>query len=1238
LNALDQLNSYLQRLEKRLRFLAVSKGTSLVTVSALVITVVLVWIINRYAFSPASLLTARILLFLSVAVAIAFGLVIPLLSLNRRNTARKAEQKFPEFQERLLTLAEKPNTGDPFSQLLAADTMRIAESSEPERLASSGPIFGFLASAAVAVAVLLWLINAGPGYLGYGTSLLWAGAPKSGNHAFYDIAVTPGDRTVRRKADQLVTAQLFGFDSPKVRLFAQYRGTSKWEQVDMQPSPGASTYEFLFSSLADNVEYYVAAGAVESKHYNLRVVDLPSIKKIRVTYHYPSWTGMKDSVEDPGGDLRAVEGTEAEVAILTDRPLSKGVLMLGEDKQIELKPGEGPGEGKDGNWVTAKVTLDKDGLYHIAAIDRGENVRLSEDFFIEARKDSPPTVKIDRPGRDAKVNPIEEVTITVNADDDFALNEVALHYSVNGGPEKTQQLLSQKGVKTASGKYVLALEDYKLAPGDLVSVYAEAKDARNTTKTDIYFIQAEPFERNYSQAQSGGGGGMGGGGDDQQISQRQKDIIAATWNEYKNGSKDPSVAADDAKFLADQEDKLAAQAKSLADRMKARELADANPQFQSFTKEMTEASQSMLESAQKIRGRKWTDAMPPEQKALQEAQRAEATFRDIQVAFGTQGGGGGGAGGAGRDLENLADLELDREKNQYETGQQSASDSRSQEIDKALQKLAELARRQQELAAKKDQQQPFRQRWEQEMLRREAEQLQKQMEQLQRGDQSQQQSGQQGQQSQQGQKGQQGQAGQSGQQGKPGQSGQSGSAGQVGSIASPQLQQALDRLKKATEDMQNAESQQNGSPEQTAAGQRRAADRLQEARDLLNGMQHQNSSQQLDDLAQQANQLAQQQADSQTRLRKMVGTQGGNENPRFGSQGIQNQQDAERLAAEKNAMADQLKKLEQGISETARSMAGAQNPAGNKLREALGDAQQNELEMHLRQDAQFIRQGYGSSAWVRENSVSQGLNNLRDQLQQAQAANQQAGKPGGAGGDDADLEKALARVEAMRSRMQQLAEGQQGKGRQPGQQEGQGQGRQSNPLQRGNQNGNGQQPGQSQQGQSAQSGQQPGQGQQGQNGQSGQQPGQGQQGQSAQNGNGTQAGPNSGYAPFGGGGPVTPGNGYSADGPLPIEQAYRESLRDLNQMRDFVRQNPDFQGDYSNLSRALNPGYTTNDAELSQRLSHEVLPEMERLELELRRKLEDKNSDQVRSAGSETVPPGYSDAVADYFRKLSKSK
>ena len=53
----------------------------------------------------------------------------------------------------------------------------------------------------------------------------------------------------------------------------------------------------------------------------------------------------------------------------------------------------------------------------------------------------------------------------------------------------------------------------------------------------MFFIEAQPFERNYTQSQQDGGGGGGGGGDDanqqNQISQRQKEIITATWNQEK---------------------------------------------------------------------------------------------------------------------------------------------------------------------------------------------------------------------------------------------------------------------------------------------------------------------------------------------------------------------------------------------------------------------------------------------------------------------------------------------------------------------------------------------------------------------------------------------------------------------------------------------------------------------------------------------------------------------------------
>ena len=61
-----------------------------------------------------------------------------------------------------------------------------------------------------------------------------------------------------------------------------------------------------------------------------------------------------------------------------------------------------------------------------------------------------------------------------------------------------------------------------------------------------------------------------------------------------------------------------------------------------------------------------------------------------------------------------------------------------------------------------------------------------------------------------------------------------------------------------------------------------------------------------------------------------------------------------------------------------------------------------------------------------------------------------------------------------------------------------------------------------------------------------------------------------------------------------------------------------------------------SEARLEQ-IRSQILPSIEQLELQLRRKLEGQDG-QVRSSAAERVPQGYGDAVAEYFRKLSKSK
>ncbi len=772
MTALDQLNAYLRRLEGRIRLHVLSRGAALVFAMALALTVSFVWLSNRYAFAQGIVLPLRIALFVLLAAGISLLLVRPILRLTRKRVTNLIEQRAPEFQERLLTLTERKDASNPWDEVLAEDALRVAEVHTPETLTPTKPVLTFAGAGAVALAVLLWLIFAGPGYWGYGAGLLWTGHADAAKKPLYDIAVQPGDKTIRRKADQIITATLQGFSADSVTLHAKFGTNEKWDQTPMQVQSDGDRYRFLFAGLSDNVEYYIKADKAQSKHFTIHVKDFPAVKRVRVALKYPTGLDLENVVLDPAGDIRAVDGTTAEISVLTDRPLEKGLLVTDDGKKLALQKGEG-------NWSTAVLKIEKDGSYHIAALDNSEPVRISDDYYIEAKKDEAPTVKILKPGRDPHVSPIEELPVRITAADDFGVKGLDLHYSVNGGDEKVVPLLKAKNSKEAEGGTTLYFENLKVAPGDLVSFYATAKDAKVTTKSEMVFAQAEPFDFKFSQSQQAGGGGGGGAGNQSDdISQRQKQIIAATFNETKE-AKSRAALAEDAKFLSGLQAKLGEQAQVLAERMSSREMGSSGPEFQQFSKLMTQASSDMGTAVEQLRPGKWHDALVPEQKALGSLLRAEALFRDIQVAFGQSGGGGGGASGAQRDLARMFDLELDTTKNQYETGQSSSSDSGSdaqKAMDEAYERLQALAKRQEELAAQNSQQQVAEQRWQEEQLRREAEELRKQMQQLAKNSQGQNSQGQQGSQSSQSQSGSQGSQSQSGSQGSQSQSASSGSS------------------------------------------------------------------------------------------------------------------------------------------------------------------------------------------------------------------------------------------------------------------------------------------------------------------------------------------------------------------------------------------------------------------------------------------------------------------------------
>jgi hypothetical protein len=423
-----------------------------------------------------------------------------------------------------------------------------------------------------------------------------------------------------------------------------------------------------------------------------------------------------------------------------------------------------------------------------------------------------------------------------------------------------------------------------------------------------------------------------------------------------------------------------------------------------------------------------------------------------------------------------------------------------------------------------------------------------------------------------------------------------------------------------------ASSQQAGTP-QGQAEARRAQAALQDAAQSLSGIRATQSKNQVEDLVSQAEQLAKKQEEIEGDMRKQYGPSSQPLAP-----GQARQRDNQIAGQKENEIAD-LKKLESGMQAAARDQQATQRAASAKMREALSEIQQMEMERDMQRNADYIRRGLGEYVVMSESNFTQGLNIVRDKLKEVQQALGTPGKDGKGPGEDKAVQQGLASLESFRQMLQPGGNGQQGQ--QGGKQGQQGQGQQGQQDRGGQQGQQGQGGKQGQQGQGqgqGQGGQQGQQGQQGQGGQSGQQQGGGQQGGTFGNGawNGGGNGAGNWLGPNGNVNPQSPD--YQAQ--------YRQTLQSLQQLQQQLKGDPATAKDIAALLqqiRQLDPYAYANDPLLAQRIQAAVVANVEQVEMELRRKVEDTGGGNIRSPGTEKVPPGYSDATAEYFKKLSKS-
>jgi hypothetical protein len=619
----------------------------------------------------------------------------------------------------------------------------------------------------------------------------------------------------------------------------------------------------------------------------------------------------------------------------------------------------------DGETGRAEFTVVGDGQYFVAAKVGGEQIRLTDDYFITVLDDEAPKVEFTRPGRDWSASSIEEVTAQVTAKDDFTIESLELHYSVNGGDWESVVLPSNANEVEANYVFfleALAQNDEKrttLTPGDLISYYAVATDRGKSASTDIFFIDVQPFDRRYSQSQqSGGMAGQLGGQAQDEISRRQREIIVSTWNlirEQQNRRiSDEAYVSDNAALLSRLQSTLRGQVETLTMRTSARQLNASDTEIALFVEHLNKAAEVMLPAAERLGEIELEQAILPEQEALQHLLRAEAVFTDINISMQANRGRGGQAG---RDLTEMFELEMDIEKNQYESGSRATPDPPAEQLNEVQDELAELARRQEQLSKslERNEMNTPAQKWQQEMLRRNVEELRDRLERMQR------------------------------------QSGELTPGAAPGAELADGTSELRRRLDSAMRAMNEATTE-GSDREQIRRASAEAHRQLEGARDKAAEEQRQARQASLADLSERAGDVFDTQLELEQRLQQAIrGQLLDGDDDAFGS-GMTMQEEYE-MAEEKRQLLAELQSLDQAIRREAKGLEDVEPRAASQLEDAVDDLRDNRIDTRIAVAAAYIEQGEAVYVAASDSAITEALRALREDVRRAESMT------GGADGD-----------------------------------------------------------------------------------------------------------------------------------------------------------------------------------------------------------------------------------------------
>ncbi len=262
-----------------------------------------------------------------------------------------------------------------------------------------------------------------------------------------------------------------------------------------QPMRGTSGEQFAANLHVtdESVEYRIFAGDAVTQKYRIESRPRPRVNVFHKTFQYPDYSQLpRETSHEAHGDLQVLEGTQVELIIEVDQPVSKAELRLDlsesdEVKVIPLSPVESKESSAQGEYLqwAATVPVDEAAIYKVNLVSKetGFDNVFSPKYEIRPIPDLIPKVGfVEQQETTLLLPPNDILALKGIAADDLPLVGLEQQISVNGQDWVSipLEMQTERGASTrlVTSEWQWDLLQHQLKTGDQILTKLVATDLK----------------------------------------------------------------------------------------------------------------------------------------------------------------------------------------------------------------------------------------------------------------------------------------------------------------------------------------------------------------------------------------------------------------------------------------------------------------------------------------------------------------------------------------------------------------------------------------------------------------------------------------------------------------------------------------------------------------------------------------------------------------------------------------